>query len=148
MIEREHPMLRYRLTHPEILAALASAGHGSRVLIADGHYPFVTASGPNATHVFLNLAPGIVSVPQVLELIVDAVPLECAAVMHPPKDQPAPVIFAEFTRLLGESLPMEELDRFGFYEAAKSDDVALVIATGEQRTYANILLTIGVAPAA
>ena len=138
-------MLRYRLTHPEILAALASAGHGSRVLIADGHYPFVTASGPNATHVFLNLAPGLVSVPQVLELLVDAVPIESAAVMHPPKDQDSPEIFAEFSRLLGDSVPVDELDRFKFYEAAKTEDVALVIATGEQRTYANILLTIGVA---
>jgi L-fucose mutarotase len=138
-------MLRYRLTHPEILAALASAGHGSRVLIADGHYPFVTASGPNATHVFLNLAPGLVSVPQVLDLLVDAVPIESAAVMHPPKDQESPEIFAEFTRLLGDSVPVDELDRFKFYDAAKTEDVALVIATGEQRTYANILLTIGVA---
>jgi L-fucose mutarotase len=141
-------MLRYRLTHPEILAALASAGHGSRVLIADGHYPFVTASGPNATHVFLNLAPGLVSVPQVLELLVDAVPIESAAVMHPPKDQESPEIFAEFTRLLGNEVPVDELDRFKFYDAARSEDVALVIATGELRTYANILLTLGVAEAA
>jgi L-fucose mutarotase len=141
-------MLRYRLTHPEILAALASAGHGSRVLIADGHYPFVTASGPNATHVFLNLAPGLVSVPQVLELLVDAVPIESAAVMHPPKDQESPEIFAEFTRLLGNEVPVDELDRFKFYDAARSEDVALVIATGELRTYANILLTLGVAGAA
>ncbi|MBM7790434.1 RbsD/FucU family protein [Tenggerimyces flavus] len=141
-------MLRYRLTHPEILAALASAGHGSRVLIADGHYPFVTASGPNCTHVFLNLTPGLVSVPQVLELLVDAVPIESAAVMHPPKDQEAPEIFTEFSRLLGDSVPVDELDRYKFYDAARSEDVALVIATGEQRTYANILLTLGVASGA
>jgi L-fucose mutarotase len=150
MIEREHPMLRYRLTHPEILAALASAGHGSRVLIADGHYPFATASGPNATLVFLNLRAGVVTVPEVLELVAEAVPIESAAVMHPPKepDQPVPQIFADFGRLLGSATPLEELDRFAFYDAAKSEDVALVIATGEQRTYANILLTIGVATAA
>jgi L-fucose mutarotase/ribose pyranase (RbsD/FucU family) len=35
-------VLRTRLLHPEILAALAGAGHGSRVLIADGNYPFST----------------------------------------------------------------------------------------------------------
>ena len=31
-----------------------------------------------------------------------------------------------------------------FYDEAKKEDCCLVIATGEQRVYANILLTIGV----
>jgi L-fucose mutarotase len=138
-------MLRYRLIHPEILAALASAGHGSRVLIADGHYPFTTAAGPNAVHVFLNLAPGKLTVTEVLETLVDAIPIEAASVMQPPPELGTPEIFAEFERLLPDGTPVEPLDRFGFYDAAKTEDVALVIATGEQRTYANLLLTIGVA---
>ncbi len=140
-------MLRYTLIHPEILAALASAGHGSRVLIADGHYPFATAAGPNAAHVFLNLSPGKLSATDVLTALVDAAPIEAAAVMQPPPDQPTPAIFAEFTDLLPAGTPVERLDRFDFYDAAKTDDVALVIATGEQRTYANLLLTLGVASA-
>lgn len=138
-------MLRYNLIHPEILAALASAGHGSQVLIADGHYPFVTASGPNATHVFLNLTPGRLNVTEVLTAIVDAAPIESAAVMQPPPEVPTPEIFAEFEKLLPAGTTTARLDRFDFYDAAKTDDVALVIATGEQRTYANILLTLGVA---
>jgi RbsD / FucU transport protein family. len=32
-------MLKTRLLHPEILAALGEAGHGAQVLIADGNYP-------------------------------------------------------------------------------------------------------------
>ena len=36
------------------------------------------------------------------------------------------------------------LERFAFYDEAKKDSCCLVIATGEQRIYANILLTIGV----
>jgi L-fucose mutarotase len=36
------------------------------------------------------------------------------------------------------------LDRDAFYRAAGDDDVCLAIATGEQRIYANLLLTIGV----
>ncbi|HEY6740545.1 MAG TPA: RbsD/FucU domain-containing protein [Actinopolymorphaceae bacterium] len=137
-------MLRYKLVHPEILAALAAAGHGSRVLIADGHYPFTTASGPNATHVFLNLAPGRLTVTEVLETLLDAIPVESAAVMQPPPELAEPEIFADFRRLL-PSLELERLDRFGFYAEAKTEDVALVIATGDVRTYANLLLTIGVA---
>jgi L-fucose mutarotase len=41
-------------------------------------------------------------------------------------------------------VPLDTLGRFPFYEAARSPNTALVIATGEQRTWACILLTIGV----
>ena len=41
-------------------------------------------------------------------------------------------------------LDLTKLERFAFYEAAGTKDVTLTIATGEQRLYANILLTIGV----
>ena len=47
----------------------------------------------------------------------------------------------------GRLLPGLELvahDRFAFYDRCLDRDVCLVIATGEQRLYANILLTIGV----
>lgn len=136
-------MLRYTLTHPQILAALAAAGHGSRVLIADGHYPHTTAAGPNAAEVFLNLRPGTVSVTEVLEALVDAMDFEGAAVMAPPETEPTPEIFTDFARLLPH-LELDHLDRFAFYDTAKSEDTALVIATGDVRTYANILLTLGV----
>jgi L-fucose mutarotase len=38
---------------------------------------------------------------------------------------------------------MEQVDRFDFYDIVRSPDVGLVIATGEERLYANLLLTIG-----
>lgn len=137
-------MLRYRLTHPGILAALASAGHGSTVLLADGHYPAATAAGPNAATVALNLAPGTVTVTEVLELLVDAVAIESVAVMVPPAGDPTPAIFDEFTSILPADTARTDLDRFGFYAAAKSDDLALVVQTGDTRIYANILITLGV----
>jgi L-fucose mutarotase len=52
-------LIQGKLTHPQILAALARAGHGSKVLISDGNYPHSTAKGPNAEVVYLNLSPGI-----------------------------------------------------------------------------------------
>jgi L-fucose mutarotase len=136
-------MLRYKLIHPEILAALGMAGHGSKVLIADGNYPFATGSNPAARRVFLNLTPGIPKVTDVLAALVDAVPIEAAEVMVP-EAGPEPAIFAEFRRILPSEIHLKPLSRFGFYEAAKGSDVALVIATAEQRIYANILLTVGV----
>jgi L-fucose mutarotase len=135
-------MLRGKLLHPEILDALARAGHGTKVLIADGNYPFGTGAHPHARRVFLNLCPGLVSVPDVLRVLVDAIPIEAASVMVP--DGAEPPIFNEFRRVLPTNMPLAPLERFAFYAAARDEDVGLLIATGEERTYANILLTIGV----
>ena len=52
-------------------------------------------------------------------------------------------MFAEFRRSL-PGLELSPLSRFDFYEAASASDVAVAIATGERRIYANLLLTIGV----
>jgi L-fucose mutarotase len=137
-------MLRYKLIHPEILAALGTAGHGSRVLIADGNYPFTTGAHPAARRVYLNLAPGMLSATDVLATLADAIPLEAAHVMVPDAG-PEPPIFAEFRAII-PGVALQALGRFPFYEAARGADTALVIATGERRIYANILLTIGVVP--
>ena len=139
-------MLRYQLLHPEILAALGGAGHGSQILIADGNYPFETRSNPGARLVFLNLAPGLLTATDVLSVLVDAVPIEAAHVMVPDAGEEPP-IFGEFRSILGD-MELYILRRFEFYDAARSPDVALVIATGERRIFANILLTIGVVPPA
>jgi L-fucose mutarotase len=139
-------MLKYQLLHPQILEALGAAGHGSRVLIADGNYPFATKSHPSARRVYLNLAPDLLRATDVLATLADAIQIEAAQVMVPESgDEPA--IFAEFRALL-PSLELDALGRFAFYEVACGPDVALVIATGERRIYANILLTIGVVPPA
>jgi L-fucose mutarotase len=135
-------MLKSQLLHPEILYALGSAGHGSQVLISDGNYPHVTKSNPAAERVYLNLAPGVLTVTDVLKVVATAIPIEAAHVMAT-ADGSEPPIWTEFREILpGQEL--QPLERFAFYEAASGADVALVIATGEQRIYANILLTIGV----
>jgi L-fucose mutarotase len=134
-------MLKTKLLHPEILAALGGAGHGSKVLIADGNFPFGTGANPSARRVYLNLAPGLVTATDVLKVLVDAIPIEAAEVMMPASG-PEPSIFAEFRALL-PGLELKPLGRFEFYDTARERDTTLVISTGEQRIYANILLTIG-----
>jgi L-fucose mutarotase len=136
-------MLLTELLHPEILAALASAGHGSQVLLADGHYPASTAVGRQARTVYLNLTPGLLDVSTVLDVLLRTVPIEAAAVMIPPAAEPEPEAIREYRERLA-SVPVVELDRFAFYEQARSDDLALSIVTADVRTYANLLLTIGV----
>jgi L-fucose mutarotase len=135
-------MLKTRLLHPQILEALGEAGHGAQVLIADGNYPLLTRSNPAAHRVYLNLAPGQLTVTDVLAVLADAIPIEAAHVMGPDNgDEPG--IYDDFRQLLPET-PLQRLGRFAFYDMARGPDTALAIATGEQRIYANILLTIGV----
>lgn len=135
-------MLTSKLTHPGILAALGSMGHGSMVLIADGNFPFGTHTNPVGAHVYLNLRPGLVSVPDVLQTLVSSIPVEAAHVMQP-ADGSTPEIFSEFSSHLPE-IELQRVERFAFYELARRTEVGLVIATGETRIYANIMLTIGV----
>jgi L-fucose mutarotase len=136
-------MLKTQLLHPEILSALGGAGHGSKVLIADGNFPFETGANAAARRVYLNLAPGLLTVTDVLRILVGAIPVEAAEVMQPGSgDEPS--IFADFRNILPQGVDLKRLGRFEFYDVARERDTALVIATGEQRIYANILLTIGV----
>ncbi len=136
-------MLKSTLLQPQILNALGAAGHGARVLIADGNYPLSTMSPPTAERVYLNLAPGIVSATDVLKVVADAIPIEAAQVMQPASGGEAP-IFMEFRKCLPDGVALEALGRFDFYDASANPATCLAIATGEQRIYANILLTIGV----
>ena len=151
-------MLKGHLLHPELLRALAAAGHGAKVLLADGNYPLSVKSPPAAARIYLNLAPGIVTVTDVLDALVDTVPIEAAEVMVPDSG-PEPPIFAEFRRILARATTLRAvapgggapdqlrtMDRFTFYDAASAPDVAVAVATGERRIYANLLLTIGVVP--
>ncbi|AVV47048.1 RbsD or FucU transport [Streptomyces sp. P3] len=136
-------MLLTDLLHPGILEALAGAGHGARVLLADGHYPASTATGDRARTVHLNLAPGLLDVTTVLDVLTTALPVESAHVMVPPDGAPEPPAIGEYRARLAPA-PVGTLGRFEFYDAARSPDLALAIVTADVRTYANLLLTIGV----
>ncbi|MGY4739117.1 RbsD/FucU domain-containing protein [Streptomyces sp. ATMOS53] len=136
-------MLLTELLHPDILAALAGSGHGARVLLADGHYPASTATGERARIVHLDLAPGLLDVTTVLDVLLRALPVESAHVMVPPEGEPEPPAIAGYRSRLAP-VPVETLGRFAFYDAARSPDLALAVVTADIRTYANLLLTIGV----
>lgn len=137
-------MLKSQLLHPTILQVLGASGHGSGVLIADGNYPFITRANPAAERVYLNFMPGMLTVTEVLKGILTAIPVEAAHVMIP-DDGSTPPIFDEFSALL-PGIALQQHGRFDFYDLAKGSDTSLVIATGEQRIYANIFLVIGVVP--
>lgn len=138
-------MLYGPMTHPPLLRALAGAGHGSKILIADSNYPHETLANPRSSVVFLNLAPGLINATDVLEVIKQTVPLEAAAIMVPaPEVGHVDIPIHDEYRAALPELELEEISRWDYYDVAKADDVAVVIATGEARIYANLLLTIGV----
>ncbi|MBF4595657.1 RbsD or FucU transport [Curtobacterium flaccumfaciens] len=139
-------MLTTHLTHPPLLEALARAGHGSKVLIADANYPFSTAGGPNSTSVYLNVAPGLLTVDQVLEVLRKTMPIEAALTMRNEADELAPP-HAGYQKAFGDALEIGSAGRWEFYDLARGADLAVLIASGDQRPCANLLLTVGVRPA-
>jgi L-fucose mutarotase len=135
-------VLRFPLIHPPLLAALGAAGHGGKILLADANYSPSTNANPAAAMIYLNLRPGLVTVDQVLEPVLAAVPVEAVTVMRP-DDGSTPAVFARYRELLGENLPLRPLGRLEFYDECRQPDLAVCVATGDARLYANVLLTIG-----
>lgn len=144
-------MLKTSLTHPEILRVLARAGHHSKILIADGNYPASTKRGPNAELICLNLAPGVVTVSQVLRALLSAVPVDDLNTMGIPPDDPyamqgEPPVWAEYRTIIAESgsqLALRPIQKWDFYQAVESPDHVLTIQTADQSLWANVLLTMG-----
>ena len=144
-------MLKHQLIHPEINAILGRAGHHAKVLIADGNYPASSKRGPYAELISLNLSPGVVTVVQVLDALLSAVPVDAVNTMGIPDDDPyaqhgEPPVWAEYRRVLREhrmKLKLEPILKWDFYEAVESPDHVLTIQTGEQALWANVLLTLG-----
>lgn len=134
-------MLKTDLIHPQLLAALGRAGHGSKIMLSDGNFPHGTGANPAAERIYLNVAPGLLRVDQVLAPLLATVPVEAAEVMASPDGEVEAV--AGYRAML-PGVPFTTHERLEFYAAARAADVAIVIATGDQRVFANLLLTIGV----
>jgi L-fucose mutarotase len=144
-------MLKTTLLHPDILRVVARAGHHASILIADGNYPASTKRGPNAEVVCLNLAPGVVTVAQVLRAILSAVPVDSVNTMGIPPDDPyaqqgEPPVWDDYRVVLregGAPLKLEPVLKWDFYKRVESPDHVLTIQTADQALWANLLLTIG-----
>lgn len=142
-------MLLSPMIHPELLAALARSGHSSKVLITDGNYPAANGAPARAERIYLNLAPGLLDVSQILEVVKQTVPIERAGFMVPAADavgieKPDTIPAHDEYRAALPGVEFDEIPRWDFYEAAASNDVTVVIVSADQRLYANLLLTIGV----
>ena len=132
-----------KLLTGELLKALCDMGHGDELVIADANFPAETVAKR------LIRVPGVDGV-RVAEAVLSVFPLDTyvdnpACVMDltdgdKAKGMPEPVIWRDYARVTGEELGL--IERFEFYERAKN--AYLVIQTGEERQYGNLLLTKGV----
>jgi len=133
------------LLTPDLLHALASAGHGDVVAIVDANFPaarvarrLVTLAGADA--------------PRALEAILSVLPIDDfdpdpVVVMQVVGDAAAtPDAVRDFIAALGRHglPPPASLERNAFYRAAA--EAFVIVRTGERRFYGNILLTKGVVP--
>ena len=135
-------MLKTPIIHPTIMEALARSGHFAQVVIADGNLPVGAMTGPNSTTVHLNFRPGLLDALTVLEGILEVCPIQGGTVMEKPAEANAEIHDA-YKALLGD-VTWDEMERWAFYDKIREPATTLIIQTGEQRRFANLILTVGV----
>jgi L-fucose mutarotase len=134
------------LLGPELLAHLRAMGHGDELIIADANFPaasvarrLVRADGVTATQMLAavltvlpldTFADGAV---RVMEVVGSAG--QCA----PITEEFRKIVTARSGQRFEHIVPVE---RFAFYERARQ--AYAVVATGERRTYANVILRKGI----
>lgn len=132
-----------KLLTGDLLKALCDMGHGDELVIADANFPAETVAKR------LIRVSGVDGV-RVAEAVLSVFPLDTyvdtpACVMDltdgdKDKGMSEPVIWDAYARVTGKELGL--IERFAFYARTKS--AYLVIQTGEERQYGNLLLTKGV----
>ncbi|MDQ5861534.1 MAG: RbsD or FucU transport [Actinomycetota bacterium] len=126
-----------------MLAALASAGHGSKIIITDAHYPVATAVRQGAPIVRLALIAGEPTVSFIAQRIVAAIPVESAELPRVPDEHLPAEVHAELLDILGHT-PINWVSRSELYEVGRSEDIALCLVSGDTRRFGNLILTVGV----
>jgi len=132
----------------DLLKILCDMGHGDELVIADANFPAETM-GQRVIR-----CPGMDG-SQFLEAILPLFPLDTyteqpAVVMDltdgdKAKGMPEPAVWDIYRKLLeraGERADFERMERYAFYERAKK--ACVVVQTGEERQYGNLLLVKGV----
>ena len=138
-----------KLLTGDLLKALCDMGHGDELVIADANFPgesvakrLIRCPGISGTDLLCAIAPLIP---------LDAYSPAPALVMQltdsdRAKGMPDPAIWGEYEAILrqnyGADTRVNTIERYAFYERAKA--AYLVIQTGEERIYGNLLLAKGV----
>ena len=133
------------LLGPKLLMILRAMGHGDEIAIVDANHPATAnakrlvrldaADASRALKAILSVLP--------LDSFVES-PANCMQVVGKP-DEIAPSV-ADFQTIVdslaGFPVAIARIERFAFYERTRS--CFAIVATGDRRLYANIILTKGV----
>ena len=134
-----------KILSPELMKTLMEMGHGDEIVIADGNFPAETFG----KKVIRCDGHGV---PELLDAIMKFFPLDTytekpVMLMEVvPGDDVVPTIWEDYNKIINkyepENCKIEMIERFAFYERTKT--AFAVVATGEEATYANIILKKGV----
>lgn len=128
---------------PDLLKIICEMGHGDEIVLADANFPSASIAQR------LVRADGI-EIPELLSGILELFPLDQYdntnfILMKKCEGDTADVsVWSEYENILKKTNPKAELsfvERFDYYERAKK--AYAVVATGERRQYANIILKKG-----
>jgi L-fucose mutarotase len=140
------------LLNADVLYALEAMGHGDMLVIVDTNFPAQAIAEQTRLGHLLRI--GNVSSPEAAAAILSLMPLDSfiddaatrMEVVGAADELPAVQVEmqAEIDRAEGKHWPLVPVERFAFYERAKS--AYCVIQTGERRFYGCFTLTKGVIP--
>lgn len=128
---------------PDLLKIICEMGHGDEIVLADANFPSASMAQR------LVRADGI-ETPKLLSGILELFPLDQYdsrnfILMEKCEGDEADVsVWSEYKNILNKYSPetqMSFMERFDYYERAKN--AYAVVATGERRQYANIILKKG-----
>lgn len=129
---------------PDLLHAIRAMGHGDEICIADANFPatanakrLIRLDGIEATRVadaILSLMP--------LDTFVDNAAFVMQVVGKPKESPPVYGLFQQAIDRHNKGFKISRIERMKFYERART--CFAVVATGDTRAYANLILTKGV----
>ena len=131
-----------KILSPELLKVLCEMGHGDEIVIGDGNFPH-ESMGQRVIR-----ADGLGG-SELLDAILKLFPLdtyqENFMLMDVSEGSPRPEIWDEYIRIANENDPnvkIKMLERFEFYNESRK--AYAIVASGEERIYANIILKKGI----
>lgn len=128
---------------PDLLKIICEMGHGDEIVLADANFPAASVAQR------LIRADGI-EIPELLSGILELFPLDqydkCNFILMKKcdGDRADVSIWADYKNILNKYSPEAQIsfiERFDYYKRAKK--AYAVVATGEKRQYANIILKKG-----
>lgn len=139
------------ILNAEVLGALRAMGHGDDLILVDTNFPAASVAAQTRLGRLLRIDHPVARVAQAvlsvypLDSFVDDAAARMEVVGKPEEILPvAAEVQAEIDAAEGKSWPMIRIERYAFYERAKS--AYAVIQTGERRFYGCFAFRKGVIP--